>query len=165
MCCFTFSSTTARGHREMPSARTLFMSRICLAVWFYLRVISSRPSILMSRPARLSLVPPHRSIHVTAATLSPRYKRGSPCSTGVSCFSTSMTQLVATIPSNSKKLIVMVQVSRRLAFSSAPVLNSAVSRNSCKFPVWTISTDRVEARVRQVVPFPGSFYYRETGGT
>ena len=44
--------------------------------------ISRRPSILIIRPARLSLAPPHRFAQVTAAELSPPIKIGAPLESG-----------------------------------------------------------------------------------
>ena len=70
----------------------------------------------MSKPARLSLAPPHWLTHDTAATLSPRINAGSPSDAGLFPTSSSITQAVTTIPGSSIRLIVTVQVSRRSAF-------------------------------------------------
>ena len=77
----------------------------------------------MSKHALLFFAPPHLFTQETAATLSPRSAIGSPTDSGLSPTSSSITQAVTTIPSNSSKLIVTVQVSRCSAF----YFNSVVS--------------------------------------
>ena len=77
----------------------------------------------MSRHARLSLAPPHRLTQDTAAALSPRIKTGSPSTTGKSPTNSSITQAVSTIPSSSRRLIVIVQDSRRATLSFSSFVN------------------------------------------
>ena len=80
------------------------------AVWFHPPASSRRP-IFMSRHALLSLAPPHRVNHDTATRLSSLVSMGSPSASGRSPTSSSTTHAVTTIPSNSNRFIVMVQVS------------------------------------------------------
>ena len=83
----------------------------------------------MSRHARLSLAPPQRLTHVTAATLSPRITMGSPTASGVSPLNFSIAQAVTTIPKSSSRLIVMVHVSRHSAFSCSSCVSSGGRSN------------------------------------
>ena len=89
---------------------------VCIASWLQPRLISRRPSVLISKHFFVSLAPPQRLTHVTAATLSPRITMGSPTDSGVSAANFSITHAITTISSSSSKLIVMIHVSRRLAF-------------------------------------------------
>ena len=111
VCPMTLSAKIDLGHREMPSAKMFCTPAICFALWFHPPASSRLPSILMSRHALLSLAPPHRVTHNTAARLSPLINMGSPLASGRSPTSSSMTHAVTTIPSNSNRFIVMVQVS------------------------------------------------------
>ena len=77
----------------------------------------TRPFVLCSA----ALIYPRDGSH-----LSPRSAIGSPIDSGLSPTSSSITQAVTTIPSNSSKLIVTVQVSRRSAFYFNSVVSSGV---------------------------------------
>ena len=120
----TLAATTNRGYREISSARVFRTPGMCFAVGVHPPVSSRRPSILMSKNALLSLAPPHRVIHDTAALLSPRISIGSPFASGLSPTSSIMTHAVTTIPSNSNRLIVTVHVSPRSAFLLSSVVSS-----------------------------------------
>ena len=89
---------------------------MCVSMWFQPRLIKRRPSIPMSERGRLSLAPQNRGIQDTAGVLSSRNRNGSLFASDVSPFSSSMTHDVTTVPKNSNRMIVIVQVSRRSAF-------------------------------------------------
>ena len=160
----------------MPSASVLRTPGICFAVWFQPPFISRRPSILMSKHARLALAPPHRDIQDTAAVLSPRIRTRSPFPSALSPPSLSMTHAVTTMPYSSNRPIVILlllllqvlqvlQVSRR----SALLLSSAVNSFGKSYLQNTfLSTQKpphcLETSVGQVVPFSGSLYRRVAGG-
>ena len=123
--CLTLLASSDRGQREIPSANAFCTPGICFASYLQPPRISRRPSILIIRPARLSLArlslaPPHRFAQVTAAKLSQRIKMGSPLDSRWSPTSSCMAHAVSTIPTSSSKLIVTLHVSRRAALRFSP---------------------------------------------
>ena len=98
-----------------------------LAVWKFRLllqplVISSLPSNLMAKPARLPRDPPYRLIHETAATLSPLNIIRSPGVCGLSCEMTCVTYAVITMPQSSSRLIMITST----PFVTIWFLNSSV---------------------------------------
>ena len=92
----------------------------CFSAWFQPPLISRRPSILIRKHVRLSLPPPHREIQHTAAVLSPRTSIEFPMASTLSRTISSTTRVVTTMPNNSNRSSVILQVSRRSSFSLAP---------------------------------------------
>ena len=148
----TLSANTNRGQREIPSSRVFCAPGICFAVGFHPPMSSRRSSILMSKHALLSLAPPHREIHDTAAMVSPLICIGSPAASGLSPTNSSMTHAVTIIPRNSNRLIVMVQISPTSAFlSSSEVSHAAVMRQVIPpkyLPLNAETAHRVKAGVK-----------------
>lgn len=81
--------------------------------------------------------PPHRPTLDTAAELSPRIKTTSPSNSGVSRTNSSITQAVTTIPSSLRRLIVIVQASRRSAFGLLPTINCC-GKSYCQYTFLSI---------------------------